>query len=394
MALLPDGRVLNFGTDQTGAQGAQMVYDVWDPSMASNTSAGAPVVLIDGREISKKRGIGHFCRELVYNINEKTGSTETRYMCLVPSTTDENITKALGNIEFIKSKMLDPILWEQVVFPIEALRHGATHLICPYNTFPIFLSPNIKRIIIYHDLIFLHAARVGGGAKLFLGNQYRSLLVRFLRKTDLVLTVSEYTRDIMRRFLGVDSIIIGNSCNHISSLIASARPVMDMEFFLHIGGDARTKNTEHIIAAFLMARKMASPNFARLIVLGVSRKYAQALTMAMRLGDEVSFRFGVSDEEKSSLLRGCLAVIFVSTTEGFGLPIIEAHSARRRVITSRRRPMSDIAAPSDMLVSPGDKSELVAAFLELAQRPDRGSPVVPDTKAMPDQFRTIEALLG
>jgi len=56
--------------------------------------------------------------------------------------------------------------------------------------------------------------------------------------------------------------------------------------------------------------------------------------------------------------------------------------------------MSDIAAPSDMLVSPGDKSELVAAFLELAQRPDRGSPVVPDTKAMPDQFRTIEALLG
>jgi hypothetical protein len=28
MALLPDERVISFGTDQTGAQGAQMVYDL------------------------------------------------------------------------------------------------------------------------------------------------------------------------------------------------------------------------------------------------------------------------------------------------------------------------------------------------------------------------------
>lgn len=32
LALLPSGRVMSYGTDQRGAQGAQLVYDVWDPA--------------------------------------------------------------------------------------------------------------------------------------------------------------------------------------------------------------------------------------------------------------------------------------------------------------------------------------------------------------------------
>jgi len=34
-ALLPDGRVLTYGTDGLGRQGAQFIYDVWDPSLGT-----------------------------------------------------------------------------------------------------------------------------------------------------------------------------------------------------------------------------------------------------------------------------------------------------------------------------------------------------------------------
>ena len=38
VALLPDGRVLNFGSDQLGLQGA-FIYDVWDPGLGTGTNA-------------------------------------------------------------------------------------------------------------------------------------------------------------------------------------------------------------------------------------------------------------------------------------------------------------------------------------------------------------------
>ena len=39
MVLLPDGRVMSYGTSATGAQSAQFIYDVWDPSLGTGTNA-------------------------------------------------------------------------------------------------------------------------------------------------------------------------------------------------------------------------------------------------------------------------------------------------------------------------------------------------------------------
>ncbi|MFT3856053.1 MAG: hypothetical protein QM742_00550 [Aquabacterium sp.] len=38
-ALLPDGRLLSYGTDGQGLQGAQFIYDVWNPSQGTDSSA-------------------------------------------------------------------------------------------------------------------------------------------------------------------------------------------------------------------------------------------------------------------------------------------------------------------------------------------------------------------
>jgi Domain of unknown function (DUF1929) len=39
VVLLPDGRVMNYGTNALGQQGAQLVYDIWDPSLGTGTNS-------------------------------------------------------------------------------------------------------------------------------------------------------------------------------------------------------------------------------------------------------------------------------------------------------------------------------------------------------------------
>jgi Domain of unknown function (DUF1929)/Glyoxal oxidase N-terminus len=39
VVLLPGGRVMNYGTDESGQQGAQLIYDVWNPTLGTGTNA-------------------------------------------------------------------------------------------------------------------------------------------------------------------------------------------------------------------------------------------------------------------------------------------------------------------------------------------------------------------
>ena len=49
--LLPDGRVMNYGTGTTGSQGAALVYDVWDPSLGTGTNSQLVLTNTTGTDI-------------------------------------------------------------------------------------------------------------------------------------------------------------------------------------------------------------------------------------------------------------------------------------------------------------------------------------------------------
>ncbi len=64
--------------------------------------------------------------------------------------------------------------------------------------------------------------------------------------------------------------------------------------------------------------------------------------------------YSISDEEMFDAYKSCDILAFVSTLEGFGMPIIEANRVERVVVTANISSMPEIAGNSACLVDPYD----------------------------------------
>jgi glycosyltransferase involved in cell wall biosynthesis len=73
---------------------------------------------------------------------------------------------------------------------------------------------------------------------------------------------------------------------------------------------------------------------------------------------EYEERFDLTREEVVKLYQSCDLLVFVSTYEGFGMPILEAQAVGRPVLTSDISPMREVAGDGALKVDPFDVSAI------------------------------------
>jgi glycosyltransferase involved in cell wall biosynthesis len=78
----------------------------------------------------------------------------------------------------------------------------------------------------------------------------------------------------------------------------------------------------------------------------------------------------LSAEDLIQEYRQSDVLVFASTYEGFGLPIVEAQAMGIPVITSKMAPMSDTAGDAALFVDPYDEGDIRAALERLLSSPD------------------------
>lgn len=83
----------------------------------------------------------------------------------------------------------------------------------------------------------------------------------------------------------------------------------------------------------------------------------------------INYRWEVNlkNEQVVQKYINCDMLLFVSTLEGFGLPIVEANAIERPVITSNFSSMPEIAGEAAHLVDPFDANSIRSGVIRIIE---------------------------
>ena len=218
--------------------------------------------------------------------------------------------------------------------------------------YTVLALPRRRTLLTIHDCIFLYSTT---GFK-------RSLLkwlflTRPVRRCKLITTISQATKDDIIAHTGClpDKIVV--IPNPVDGLIRyEPRAFNRQEPVLLFIGATPNKNLPRVAEALQGIR-------CRLDIVGDPPE--ETLRQLDSLGLTYTVRAGLSSEELAAKYTAADIVLFPSTFEGFGLPIVEGQKAGRPVITSDLSPMKDVAGTGACLVDPYDPSSIRAGVLKV-----------------------------
>ncbi len=220
-------------------------------------------------------------------------------------------------------------------------------------------------------------------------------LVRHLcKKADHIVTVSEFSRQDIIRYVGIPENRITNTYQAVSipakltakgedEVAAELRHAFNLEYkdyFLFVGAIEPKKNLARLIDAFA-----ASGTKRPLVVAGplgwqydvdvekiqderfLNYRMEEGRIFATRHIRRLSY---VPFAQLVSLIRGARALLFPSLYEGFGLPVLEAMLLGAPVMTSNVSSLPEIAGDAAMLVNPTDLDEMAAAIKTIDEDQD------------------------
>jgi len=217
------------------------------------------------------------------------------------------------------------------------------------------LMAKSKTILTIHDIFPLYRAT---GLKRFL---FKLIWFDFpIKKSKKIITVSEFTKiEIIKHFnISPEKIKVIYNC------ISSQFKPNIKEFnrkepsILHLG-TKENKNLNRLIEAI---------NGLTLKLLIIGKLNTEQLQKLLEHNVNYENFQNVSDTQLVQLYQKADIVSFISTYEGFGLPIIEAQAIGRVVITSNVASMPEVAGDGALLVNPFSVEEIRDGILKLIDK--------------------------
>lgn len=256
-----------------------------------------------------------------------------------------------------------PILW-YIWFEFLIPLYLKIHKIDVFYSGDGFLSltSKVPTVMALHDLAYIHYPQHIDVCVL---KFYKKFVPKYIDKASALVTVSHFVKkDIIDHFkIPEQKIVVAyNAINtHIQTDVTSKpdlrnellNVIKQKPYFIYVGALHPRKNIINMIQAFdiFNERHQYKYNF---ILAGRLAWKTNEITHQIKSSPN-SWHLGiVSEDEKILLIKNAVCLLYVSTFEGFGIPILEAMSLGTPVITSDVASMPEIAGNAALLSDPND----------------------------------------
>jgi len=317
-------------------------------------------------------GIGTYIKNILKRIKD-INEEDLKFIIFTAEDTPEEIKFKDTRFYYInlkhkaRNKSLR-ILKEQLYLPILLKKHKINVLWSPAIFHPIFAP--CPQVITLHDVIF------GLKEHRTFNYFYFYLLLKSIEKNKNIklITVSNFSKNeiinYFKKDLEIKVIYEGipelQKINEYNQKKILEKFKIKKPYLFYVGLIVPHKNIENLLRAFkIFSEKYSDFN---LVLSGrIVREFInpEKIIEELNLEDKVILTGRISDEEKVALINNSSAFVFISTHEGFGLPVLEAQSLGLPVLASNVTALPEIGGDGCLYVDPYNIDDITRGMEEI-----------------------------
>ena len=298
--------------------------------------------------LSRTTGVQRYTQEIMSRLTDQ----------LIPIQPQKKLSGAMGH------------LWEQATLPITLLNKG---LWCPANSGPILHN---RQVCTIHDTSVIEHPEWFSRTY---SRWYQYMLPKLAKNARAIITGSSFAKERIIEVLNVPdrkihviyhgvSIKPTNENSHDNCAVANQT---QHPFFLTVGTLEPRKNLSLLLDAWKEFNTLTQRRI-KLKIIGGSSSHFQKILPPSELLD-VEFLGHIDDNSLIQLYKNTLGFIYLSSYEGFGLPVLEAMHLGAPTITSMAAAIREVSDGAALYIDTHHREKkqyLINAMLSIYQQPE------------------------
>lgn len=236
---------------------------------------------------------------------------------------------------------------------------------------PLQTPKGLRTVVTIHDMLF---RRFPTYYSYFDRMIYDRKTKRAVEKADRVIAISEATKLDLIGYYGLNEdkisvipVICTMPQREHAGQITDKKPQLDLpeDYLLCVSRFERRKNHLNLLKAYASLPADAPP----LILAGADGdqlKSVRTFVTENALSERVTILVNPPGEQLDQLYARCLAFVFPSLYEGFGMPVLEAMQYGKVVLTAEKSSMSEITGDAGLLFDPFEPDSIAERMKEIS----------------------------